>query len=250
MIMNKKWLFGLLLLCAIPMTVHAETTEQILERLRSMRILWDRPYPENDTDHESLQKANDNYLGWLSFHFETDNPDHTIAIEEPVVFETEPDYYLKHDFYDRPDPNGCIFMDMDSNPSLYGYNDFLYAHHAEDGSLFGTLHHIYEADQDGYLQTHPQYLYLYTETACHKYVLVGYERVEDSNNHYAYTTCENEQMYLEYVSYLKQLPNYIDSKEVNWDCNPAILNFSTCDGQPGTSRRLVLHFAKIMAYAN
>lgn len=239
----------MLCLLALPLTVHAMNTEQVMEKLRSTRILWNRPYPEKQTDHLALRKENPDYVGWLSFHFDVKDPELAIDLEEPVSFETEPDYYLKHDFYGNPDKNGSVFMDMDSDPSLYGYNDFLYAHHAEDGTLFGTLEHVYEFGDNDWLQENPQYMHLYTETACHRYVLVGYERVEDSNDHYAYTTCENEQMYLEYLSYLQGLPDYIPCKEVCWDCSPPILNFSTCDGPPGTSRRLVLHFAKIMSYA-
>lgn len=245
-----KKLILLLCICLYPMTVHASDNTQIMQKIRNTKIIWNRPFPEKQLNHKNLQISNHDYIGWLSFHFNVGNADYAIDLEEPVAFETEPDYYLKHDFYGNPDKNGSIFMDMDSNKSLYGYNDFLYAHHAENETLFGTLNHIYEFNDNTYLKTHSQYMCIYTENVCHKYVLVGYERIPDSNNHYTYTTCENEQMYLEYIDYIQNLPNYIDSNEINWDCNPAILNFSTCDGPPGTDKRLILHFVKIAAYKN
>lgn len=247
----RKMLFISCMIAAImPVTAHAaQTDEQLLENIRSKRILWSKPYPEKEIDHEALKRANSNYIGWLSFHFDVNDDDCRIDLEEPVVFETETDYYLHHDFYKNPDKNGCIFMDYDSNRTLYGYNDFLYAHHAENGTLFGTLNRIYEYDDNGYLKERPQYMYIYTDTACHKYILAGYERVDDSNDHYAYTTCENEEMYHEYAEYLKNLPDFIDSDEIQWDCNPSVMNFSTCDGQAGTAKRFVVHFVKIASYA-
>lgn len=247
--MIKKLACLLLCVALCPGIVYAKDDMQILEKLRSTKIIWNQPYPDKQLNHDNLKNSNPNYIGWLSFDFNVESPEYRIIIEEPVTFETEPDYYLQHDFYGNPDKNGCVFMDLDSDKSLYGYNDFLYAHHAENKTLFGTLNHVYEFGNNTYLKEHPQYMYIYTKTACHKYALIGYERVADSNNYYAYTTCENEQMYLEYIDYLKQLPDYIKNAEIQWDCKPPILNFSTCDDPPGTDKRLILHFAKIAAYA-
>lgn len=242
------WIMTILLTLLPVMTVYA-SKDITLDELREKKILWSKPYPEKVLNHKNLKESNNNYIGWLSFHFDVNDKKYSIDIEEPIVFETETDYYLHHDFYGQPDKNGCIFMDYDSNKSLYGYNDFLYAHHAEDGSLFGTLNYIYEFDNPGYLKEHPQYMYIYTDTACHKYVLVGYEQAETSVDHYAYTTCENEEMYEEYIDYLKKLPYFINRPEVDWSTKPPILNFSTCDGPPGTTKRFVVHFAKISAYS-
>ena len=248
--MNKKILTCIMMaLLLMPrLTVYANETNQTLEELRAKKILWSKPYPEKSLNHKNLSNANKNYIGWLSFHFNVNDESYAVDIEEPIVFETETDYYLHHDFYNVPNKNGCIFMDYDSNSSLYGYSDYLYAHHADDGSLFGTLNHIYEFDDIPYIKDHPQYMYIYTDTACHKYVLIGYEQVEDSNDHYTYTTCENDDMYYEYVDYIKHIPYFVDSKEIDWSTNPPLMNFSTCDGPPGTSKRFVVHFAKIAAY--
>lgn len=221
-----------------------------LDDLRNKRIIWSKPYPErSDIDHKSLREANDMYVGWLSFHFNPPTDDADVDLEIPIVFETEPDYYLKHDFYNKPDKNGTVFMDFQSIPLLCGYNDFLYAHHASNGTLFGTLHRIYQFGNDAWFLEHPQYMYIYTDTACHKYVLVGYEQVDDSNDHFAYTTCETEDMYWEQVDYIKNLEHYIPSEEIDWQTKPSILNFSTCDGESGTTKRFVVHFVKINAYA-
>lgn len=225
-------------------------TKVSLEDLRQKRIIWSKDYPErSDINHDELLAANDMYIGWLSFHFNPPDDAKNIDLEMPIAFETELDYYLKHDFYKNPDPNGTVFMDFQSIPLLCGYNDFLYAHHASNKTLFGTLNYIYEFDNPAWFMEHPQYMYIYTDTACHKYVLVGYERIDDSNDHFAYTTCETEDMYWDYVDYLKNLPDYIPSKEVDWTTKPSILNFSTCDGESGTTKRFVVHFVKIMAYA-
>lgn len=248
--LQKILLLTCMIVVIMQVPVYAmQTDEQILENVRSKRILWSKPYPEKEINHKELRNANDSYIGWLSFHFDVEDDRYNIDLEEPVPFETETDYYLHHDFYKNPDKNGCVFMDYDSNSTLYGYNDFLYAHHAEDGTLFGTLNRIYEYGDKTHLKEHPQYMYIYTDTACHKYVLTGYERVDDSNDHYAYTTCENEEIYHEYVEYLKSLPDFIDSDEIQWDCNPPVLNFSTCDGPAGTSKRFVVHFVKIASYS-
>ena len=225
--------------------------EITLSDLRAKKILWNKDFPQKDINHQSLTATNADYIGWLSFHFNPDNKEYNIDIEEPVVLEQKyaPDFYLKHKFDKTPDKNGSIFMDYDSDSSLYGTNDFLYAHHATDGGLFGTLNHIYEFNDKNYFKTHPLYMYIYTETACHKYVMIGYEQIENSTNHYAYTFCEDMQMYYDYIDYLKSLQNYIPSDEIQWDTEPELMNFSTCDGESGTTHRFVIHFAKIQAYA-
>ena len=44
----------------MPVPAYAmQTDEQILDDVRSKRILWSKPYPEKEINHEELRNAND-----------------------------------------------------------------------------------------------------------------------------------------------------------------------------------------------
>lgn len=205
-------------------------------------------YPERDVDWYGLKAVNPDYIGWMYFSFTGNDEEHSFTLDYPIVYETYKNQYLRTTFEGQSNSAGCIFMDMYSNPSFYGYNDIIYGHHMRDDSMFGALELVHEMDDLDYIKAHPQYLYVYTKTACHKYILVAYEQVNNSNN-IAYGVAHENETYDQLKDNIKSLDTYMPSDEFTWVGRPELLNLSTCDGPSGTSKRFILHFVKIMAYS-
>ena len=205
-------------------------------------------YPERDIDYDALKDTNKDYIGWLYFPFIGNDEEHSFTIDYPIVYENYKNQYLRTTFEGESNSAGAIFMDMMSNPSFFGYNDIIYGHHMRDNSMFGTLELVHEMDDLNYLKENPQFLYVYTKTACHVYTLVGYEQVKNSNT-IAYAVAYDSKAYDEIKEHVKSLNTYMASHLFTWKGRPEILNLSTCDGSTGTSERFILHFIKIRAYA-
>lgn len=206
-------------------------------------------YPIRNINHTELKQQNNDYIGWLYFAFIGNDEDHTFTIDYPIVYEKQTNQYLKTGFDKEYNINGSVFMDKLSNPSFFGYSDILYGHHMRDGSMFGKLELIHEMNDIDYLKEHPQFLYVYTKTACHKYALVGYEQLTTSNS-FGYNVAYDNKAYDLIKEHIMSLDTYIESDNFTWTGRPEILNLSTCDGdRAGTNERFLLHFVKVMAYA-
>lgn len=206
-------------------------------------------YPVRDIDHAALKQQNNDYIGWLYFPFIGKEKDHTFTIDYPVVYERKANQYLRADFQNEYSTGGSVFMDRSSNPSFFGYSDILYGHHMRDGSMFGQLEQIHEMDDLSYLKENPQFLYVYTKSACHKYVLAGYEQTNTSNS-FGYSVAYDNKAYDLIRDHIMSLDTYLDSGQFTWTGRPEILNLSTCDGdRAGGSSRFLVHFVKVAAYA-
>ena len=222
----------------------------LVEKQSITNIPGDMPdfYPIRNINHAELKQQNNDYIGWLYFAFIGNDKDHTFNIDYPIVYEQKKNQYLKTGFDKEYNIDGSVFMDKLSNPSFFGYSDILYGHHMRDDSMFGKLELIHEMNDIDYLKENPQFLYVYTKTACHKYALVGYEQLTTSNS-FGYNVAYDNKAYDLIKEHIMSLDTYIESENFTWKGRPEILNLSTCDGdRAGTNDRFLLHFVKVMAY--
>lgn len=204
-------------------------------------------YPVRDIDYASLKSQNKDYIGWLYFPFIGNDEEHSFTVDYPVVYENYRNQYLRTTFDGKHNTGGCIFMDNKSNPSFYGYNDIIYGHHMRDNSMFGNLEIIHQMDDLDYLKDNPQFLYIYTKTACHVYVMVGYEQTDSGN--FSYNAAYDNKAYDQIKDYIKSLDTYMNYDCFTWAGRPEILNLSTCDSAvSGGKQRFIVHFVKVMAY--
>lgn len=205
-------------------------------------------YPDRNIDYTSLKQQNKDYIGWLYFPFIGKDENYSFTIDYPIVYEQQTNQYLKTGFDQTYSINGSVFMDKLSNPSFFGYHDILYGHHMRDGSMFGKLELIHDMNDLDYLKSQPQFLYIYTKTACHKYIMIGYEQLKTSNS-FGYNAAYDNKAYDLIKKHVMSLDTYIESDDFTWTGRPEILSLSTCDGdRAGTSERFLLHFVKVMAY--
>ena len=77
--------------------------------------------------------ANQDFKGWITIP--------NSKVDYPVVQTDDNDYYLRRDFYKKPNNNGVIFADYRSNldPSSQSTNTVLYGHNIRGGRFFQQI---------------------------------------------------------------------------------------------------------------
>ena len=91
---------------------------------------------------KSIIKDNKYTIGWLIV-------DGT-NINYPVLKYTDNKYYLTHDFNNKKNSAGWIFMDYKNK--LNDQNIVIYGHHRRDGSMFGSIDKLFkEKNKDLYI---------------------------------------------------------------------------------------------------
>ena len=78
--------------------------------------------------YNEMHQINEDYVLWITV------PD--TGIDYPVV-QLDNEYYLKHDFYDRRNSRGTVFLDQSCDPE--GKMLLLHGHHMKDGTMFAPL---------------------------------------------------------------------------------------------------------------
>lgn len=109
-------------------------------------------FPEVDWGY--WQSINPDMIGWITI------PDTNIDYPIVQAFESDPDYYLKHDIYRNWNPWGVPFLDAQCKERglFSSFNAVLYGHNMLDGSMFEHLvsysnKEWAETHKDIYLQT-------------------------------------------------------------------------------------------------
>lgn len=97
-----------------------------------------------DIDFAGLQELNDEICAWI------DIPGTDISY--PVVQTDDNDYYLTHSADGSRNRAGAIFLDSRTGSSFTGRNTIIYGHRMNNGSMFGSLHQLENAE---YLSAHP-----------------------------------------------------------------------------------------------
>jgi sortase B len=106
--------------------------------------------PPITVDFESVREEGRHVRGWL-YCPET-------AINYPVVYYSNNEFYLTHDYTGKHSSAGALFFDTRQTKELSGDNIIIYGHHMKDRSMFGSLLQYQKQD---YYDAHP-ILYLLT----------------------------------------------------------------------------------------
>lgn len=87
--------------------------------------------PDILDEYLALYNKNKSLIGWIKIA--------DTIIDYPVMQTTDNEYYLKHNFNQEKDANGCIFMDYNCDVILGNDNWILYGHHMKSGKMFAIL---------------------------------------------------------------------------------------------------------------
>jgi len=96
--------------------------------------------PEILDEYKVLYNKNKSLIGWIKIA--------DTIIDYPVMQASDNEYYLKYNFEQKKDANGCIFLDTNCDVILGNTNWILYGHHMNNGKMFSSL--IKYANKDFY----------------------------------------------------------------------------------------------------
>lgn len=102
--------------------------------------------PDVLPEYEILLNKNKSLIGWVKIA--------DTNIDYPVMQTMDNEYYLNHDFNQKSDKNGCIFLDAACSVIPRSDNLIVYGHHMKSGAMFGQLNKY--ADES-FFQKHPTF---------------------------------------------------------------------------------------------
>ncbi len=182
--------------------------------------------------YEDLYNQNKSLIGWLKIA--------DTIIDYPVMQSPNNEYYLDHNFYQKYDKNGSIFLDAECDIHPRSDNLILYGHHMKSGKMFGSLWK-YE-DKNYYLKhKHIEFDTIY-ETGIYEVMYVFRDRVyskEDVN--FKYYEFVNANSATEFDSYMNEMAtmSYYDTGVVA-EYGDKLLMLSTCDYEQSNGRFVVV----------
>lgn len=200
--------------------------------------LWEDAYPKLDIKFQALKDVNPDFVGWIYFPALS-------KISYPVVKEQEIDQYLYKTFDGTSNRSGCIFMDVLSDENFCGLSDMVFGHNMKNGSMFGSLKTLYKSENKDVLKNSP-YVYIYTEDKVYKYKVFAYYTTTRGSESYTEVTDEN--VYDEYINYIKSNSLIDVPEDIKFDENPSLLTLSTCSGKAGSGKRFVVHTVKVETF--
>ena len=198
-------------------------------------------FPALNIDFPGLFALNTDLVSWIYVP--------GCDISYPIVQTSDNDYYLNHTFLKNLSSCGAIFMDTGDHNDYSDFNTFLYGHNMQDGSMFGTLHRLW---QDEELADKKPYFYIYLKNGgVRKYRIISYYRDHgDSDSYLRMQTDAEEQNYAEMI---------MEKSAVNPEKSPvtasqtlssddSLVTLSTCHGGVNSGQRFLVHGKLIGVY--
>ncbi len=113
------------------------------------------PVPDILDEYKNLYNKNKGLIGWIKIA--------DTNIDYPVMQAADNDYYLRRNFEQEYDKNGCIFLDKDCDVIKRSTNLIAYGHHMNSGKMFGKLDKYY-----GTKDSYKKYKYIEFDTIYEK----------------------------------------------------------------------------------
>ena len=186
-------------------------------------------------DLAALQAENPDCVGWLTF------PDTTV--DYPVVWTpSDPEHYLRRDFYGNSASGGTPFLDRRNQAQAKGQNLIVYGHNMLDGSMFKP---IVQCLEPSFRQTHRD-IYLELNSTQYHYQVIAALETNTRSPVYTYTDLSGAAEMEDFraalleetgVGAIPQAEGYLTLSTCN---NEGYLTLSTCNNQGGNSRLLVI----------
>ena len=176
--------------------------------------------PEVLDEYAGLYAENSDTIGWLKIDGMTID---YVVMQAP----DEINKYLRHDFYGKDSPRGCLFVDEYCD-IFNSDNIIIYGHNMKDGSMFGTLDSY--ADESFYAEH--KIIRFDTIYEKHSYEVVAAistsipAKDEDVFRYYEYTSSNDEETFLDYADFIEKNKLYDTGVEIN--PGDKLLTLSTC----------------------
>lgn len=179
-------------------------------------------------DFNKLQEINKETIGFLTVN--------NTNIKYPFVQHYNNNYYTNHDFYNKENINGWIFMDYRNNNELSSQNTIIYGHNSE--VIFGSLKNVLE--KSWYTNEDNQIITISTPKETLKYQIFSIYTIPDTND-YLVTNFSSDDSYEYFINMIKNRSIYDFNTNVTTDNK--IITLSTC--YKNNKNKLVVH-AKLL----
>jgi len=188
--------------------------------------------PDVLKEYEDLYNKNTDLIGWITIS--------DTNIDYPVVKGDDNEYYLNHNFNNKSDANGSIFVDMNCSVFPRSKNLILYGHHMKSGKMFANLE---KYDSYDFYVNHKTFKFdtIY-EKAEYEVVFVFRDYVHASDatdfKYYEFVDVNSEVEFNSYIKELKQKSIYNSNVELTME--DELLTLSTCDYLQANGRFVVM----------
>ena len=185
---------------------------------------------------EKLSNENGDFAGWISI-------DGTNISYPLMMSPSEPDYYLKRDFYRKSSTSGTPYIGSDCD--LDSDNTIIYGHNMENGTMFSDLL-LYKNEQ--FFNEHPKVLIqTVSENAEYDIIAVFKEEVhyQDESNvfrYYDYVGDLTEADFDKYVKIVKKISLYDTGVTANY--GDKLISLSTCSHLSKNGRFVIVAVKK------
>lgn len=175
-------------------------------------------------DLAALQAENSDCVGWLTIP--------NTSVDYPVMFTpSEPEHYLRRDFYGAQASGGTPFLDGRNTAQAEGQNLIVYGHNMLDGSMFKPIVQYLEPN---FRQTH-QDIYLELGNTQYRYQMLAVLETTVDCPVYRYTDLSDSAAESDFRSALFQAANLDVIHHTQ-----GYLTLSTCGDWGGDTRVLVV----------
>ncbi len=182
--------------------------------------------------YAQLYQMNPDMVGWLQIP--------GTNINYPVMYTpSDPEYYLKRNFYKEKSAAGCLFVQYSSDPFTPSDNVVIHGHHMKDGSMFADLMRYNR--EPNFWKTHNTFTFdtIYEE---HTYeiisVFVTSAVVGEGFSYHKFAFAESEEEFNQFVSKCKSMSQIkIDTTAEYGD---KLLCLSTCEYSQTNGRLVVV----------
>ena len=205
--------------------------EIIKETLKTVKINDDTKTKQKyEVDFKELKNKNSDTIAWLKVE--------NTNIEFPIVKANDNSYYLSHNFNKEYNKAGWIFADYKNKFDNTDKNIVIYGHNMRDGSMFGSMLNILDAQW--YENEENTNITLYTENEKCIYKVFSIYKIENED-YYIKTEFKNDNEFEEFVKNLKKRSIKDFNVDISKDDN--ILTLSTCANN--NKYRIVLHSVRV-----
>ncbi len=221
---------GMFIYSAIKIAIYLQdnkTNRDIQKKIVTKAIsINDAGINRYQVDFKILKEQNSDSVAYLKV--ENTNIDYI------VVKGNDNSYYLNHNFNKKDNVSGWIFADYRNKFDGSDKNIIIYGHNTWDGSMFGSLHKVFDSGWYRNILNHK--IMLVTEDKVNYYQVFStyYILAED---YYITTNFNNDSEYEKFVKNIKSRTSFDYGVDVNSE--DKILTLSTCSGDG--KQRVVLH---------
>ena len=188
--------------------------------------------PEVLEDYKTLLNMNKDLIGWLKIA--------DINIDYPVMQTNDNAYYLDHNFENKYDKNGCLFLDYQCDVINRNTNLIIYGHNMQSGKMFGSLS---KYSDEAYYKEHPKFEFdtIY-EKGAYEIVYVFRSKIYNEDavvfKYYQFLDVQSEKEFDSNMAEMAKISLY--DTGITPEYGDELLTLSTCDYQENNGRFVIV----------